>query len=59
MAETKIETCPRCAIALTCSEVGHVMCRACAELDMMRLFAGVLGMTDDWYQEQSIQQGEP
>ena len=42
--------CPECRTCLSPKEIGHTMCRKCAEKDMAkRLGAGLLGLPDDWY----------
>lgn len=42
--------CRECRTCLSPQEVGHTMCRKCAEKDMAkRLGAGLLGLPDDWY----------
>lgn len=42
--------CPECKTCLSPKEIGHTMCRKCAEKDMAkRLGAGLLGLPDDWY----------
>lgn len=44
--------CPECRTCLSPKEIGHTMCRKCAEKDMAkRLGAGLLGLPDDWYGE--------
>jgi len=45
------ERCPECSEVLKPDEVGHTMCRKCAEADMARkLGAGALGLPADWYE---------
>ena len=44
--------CPKCQKCLSPQELGHTMCRACAEKDMAkRLGAGLLDLPSDWYDE--------
>lgn len=46
--------CPLCSKCLLPHELGHTMCRECAEKDMaQRLGAGVLGLPADWYEDAS------
>ena len=41
--------CPKCATCLSPQEIGHIMCRKCAEKDMAeRLGAGLLDLPADW-----------
>lgn len=42
--------CPACSMCLSPQELGHTMCRKCAEKDMAkRLGAGLLDLPSDWY----------
>ena len=42
--------CPKCKTCLSPKELGHIMCRKCAEKDMAkRLGAGLLDLPADWY----------
>ena len=42
--------CPKCQTCLAPQEIGHTMCRKCAEKDMAkRLGAGLLDLPADWY----------
>ena len=42
--------CPKCSTCFTPQELGHPMCRKCAEKDMAkRLGDGLLGLPEDWY----------
>jgi hypothetical protein len=42
--------CPKCSTCLSPQELGHTMCRKCAEKDMAkRLGAGLLDLPADWY----------
>jgi hypothetical protein len=40
--------CPKCSTCLTPLELGHTMCRKCAEKDMAKR---LLGLPDDWYDD--------
>lgn len=42
--------CPVCGNQLQPDEIDHTMCRACAELDMIRMMGGALALPDDWYE---------
>ena len=42
--------CRECRTCLSQQEIGHIMCRKCAEKDMAkRLGAGLLDLPGDWY----------
>ena len=42
--------CPECKTCMSPKEIGHTMCRSCAEKDTAkRLGAGLLDLPSDWY----------
>jgi hypothetical protein len=43
--------CPVCSTALAPEELDHTMCRLCAARDLAARLGGLLGLTEDWYQE--------
>ena len=42
--------CPVCSTRLAPAELGHIMCRKCAEKDMARRLGAALMLPADWYE---------
>jgi hypothetical protein len=46
------QVCPRCSSVLGPTEIGHTMCRPCAERDMISRLGAMVALPGDWYEKE-------